>query len=148
MKTLTTINQLMGIASKAHYLNGGNAIKIFAKDKRGIFTIEQVAETLQCNPDELKELLQQNQIMCGDYVIAEAWGDGEKLSTFALRTLADKINKTQKKQNTFEDAPLSIVIISFVIALYGVNWLFNPDTVTLVFAGLIVAMCIGFKRIK
>ncbi len=89
--TLTTINQIMSIASKAHYLNGGNANKVLAKDKKGIFTVEQVADTLQCDPVELKQVLQQNQIMCGDYVIDEAWGDGEKLSTFALRTLNDKL---------------------------------------------------------
>lgn len=149
--TLTTINQIMSIASKAHYLNGGNASKILAKDKKGIFTIEQVAETLQRDPVELKELLQQNQIMCGDYVIAEEWGDGEKLSTFALRMLTDKINKTQKKQqkqNTLEDCPLLVLIMSFVITLYVFNWLFNPDTVTLVFAGLITAIYLGVKRIK
>lgn len=29
--TLTTINQIMSIASKAHYLNGGNASKVLAK---------------------------------------------------------------------------------------------------------------------
>lgn len=95
MSTLRTINQIMGIASKAHYLNGGNASKVLAKDKKGIFTIEQVAETLQCDPVELKQLLQQNDIMCGDYVINEAWGDGEKLSTFALRALT----KPQKQSN-------------------------------------------------
>lgn len=94
--TLTTINQIMSIASKAHYMNGGNASKILAKDKKGIFTVEQVADTLQCDPVELKQVLQQNQIMCGDYVIDEAWGDGEKLSTFALRTLNDKLAEQQK----------------------------------------------------
>lgn len=94
--TLTTINQIMSIASKAHYMNGGNASKILAKDKKGIFTVEQVADTLQCDPVELKHVLQQNQIMCGDYVIDENWGDGEKLSTFALRTLNDKFAEQQE----------------------------------------------------
>lgn len=93
---LTTINQVMSIASKAHYMNGGNASKILAKDKKGIFTIEQVADTLQCDPAALKQVLQQNQIMCGDYVIDEAWGDGEKLSTFALRTLNDNLDEQQE----------------------------------------------------
>lgn len=93
---LTTINQVMSIASKAHYMNGGNTSKILAKDKKGIFTIEQVADTLQCDPAELKQVLQQNQIMCGDYVIDEAWGDGEKLSTFALRTLNDNLDEQQE----------------------------------------------------
>lgn len=102
MKTLTTINQIMSIASKAHYLNGGNASKILAKDKKGIFTIEQVAETLQCNPTELKELLQQNKIMCGDYVINEDFGDGKKLSTYALRTLNNKFLDTQNQSNIFD----------------------------------------------
>lgn len=95
MSTLRTINQIMGIASKAHYLSGGNASKVLAKDKKGLFTIEQVAETLQCDPVELKALLQQQSIMCGDYIIDESWGDGKKLSTFALRTLS---NKTQHKK--------------------------------------------------
>lgn len=94
MSTLRTINQIMGIASKVHYLTGGNASKVLAKNKKGLFTIEQVAETLQCDPVELKALLQQQGIMCGDYVIDESWGDGKKLSTFALRTLS---NKTQQK---------------------------------------------------
>lgn len=94
--TLTTINQIMSIASKAHYMNGGNASKILAKDKKGIFTVEQVADTLQCDPVELKQALQQNQIMCGDFVIDEAWGDGEKLSTFALRALNDKFAERQE----------------------------------------------------
>ena len=94
--TLTTINQIMSIASKAHYMNGGNVSKILAKDKKGIFTIEQVADTLQCDPVELKQVLQQNQIMCGDFVINDAWGDGEKLSTFALRTLNDKFVEQQE----------------------------------------------------
>nr|DAH73278.1 MAG TPA: hypothetical protein [Caudoviricetes sp.] len=98
--TLTTINQIMSIASKAHYMNGGNASKILAKDKKGIFTIEQVAETLQCDPAELKQVLQQNQIMCGDYVIAEEWGDGEKLSTFALRRLNDTIHPAEAPDHT------------------------------------------------
>lgn len=94
--TLTTINQIMSIASKAHYMNGGNASKILAKDKKGIFTVEQVADTLQCDPVELKQVLQQNQIMCGDFVIDEAWGDGEKLSAFALRALNDKFAEQQE----------------------------------------------------
>lgn len=97
--TLTTINQIMGIAAKAHYINGGNTSKILAKDKKGIFTIEQVAETLQCDPTELKQVLQQSGKMCGDYVIDEAWGDGEKLSTFALRTLNDKLTEQQEQTN-------------------------------------------------
>lgn len=96
---LTTINQIMSIASKAHYINGGNASKILAKDKKGIFTIEQVAETLNWDPVELKEVLQQNKIMCGDYVIDETWGDGTKLSTFALRTLNDALEEQQKNAN-------------------------------------------------
>lgn len=96
MSTLRTINQIMGIASKVHYLTGGNASKVLAKDKKGIFTIEQVAETLQCDPVELKALLQQQGIMCGDYVINEVWGDGEKLSTFALRTLCNKTQQLPK----------------------------------------------------
>lgn len=96
MSILRTVNQMASIASKLHYLNGGNASKILAKDKKGIFTIEQVAETLQCDPNELKQVLVQNNIMCGDYVINENWGDGEKLSTYALRTLSDK-----KQQSNF-----------------------------------------------
>lgn len=94
--TLTTINQIMSIASKAHYLNGGNASKVLAKDKKGIFTIDQVAETLQCDPIELKQVLQQNKIMCGDYVINEDWGDNKKLSTYALRTLSNKLTEQSK----------------------------------------------------
>lgn len=98
MSILRTVNQMASIASKLHYLNGGNASKILAKDKKGIFTIEQVAETLQCDPNELKQLLVQNNIMCGDYVIDENWGDGEKLSTYALRTLKDKTTKKQQSK--------------------------------------------------
>lgn len=93
---LTTVNQIMSIASKAHYLSGGNASKILAKDKKGMFTLEQVSETLQCDPTELKALLQQNQIMCGDYVINDAWGNGTKLSTFALRTLSNNVQNQSK----------------------------------------------------
>ena len=104
---LTTINQIMSIASKAHYLNGGNTSKILAKDKKGIFTIEQVAETLNCDPVELKEVLRQNKIMCGDYVIVEEWGDGEKLSTFALRTLSSNITKDKKDVK----APFSVKVV-------------------------------------
>lgn len=96
---LTAINQVMSIASKAHYMNGGNASKVLAKDKKGIFTIDQVAATLDCDPTELKQVLQQNKIMCGDYVIEEAWGDGEKLSTFALRTLNDKVAEKQNQSS-------------------------------------------------
>lgn len=109
MSILRTVNQIMGIASKAHYLNGGNASKILAKDKKGIFTLEQVAETLQCDPLELKQLLQQNNIMCGNYVIKEDWGDGEKLSTYALRTLKGKTNKQQ-----YQDAPIWANIVTFL----------------------------------
>lgn len=100
--TLTTINQIMSIASKAHYLNGGNASKILAKDKKGIFTIEQVAATLNVDPDELKTLLQQQGVMCGDYVITEEFGEGTKLSTYALRTLNNKIADTQNQSNIFD----------------------------------------------
>lgn len=149
--TLTTINQIMSIASKAHYLNGGNASKILAKDKKGIFTIEQVATTLNVDPDELKTLLQQQGIMRGDYVITEEWGDGEKLSTFALRKLSDNLIKKpqqQKTKQTLEDCPLPVLIISFVITMYIFNWLFNPDVVTLVFASLITVIWLAFKRIK
>lgn len=132
MKTLTTINQIMSIASKAHYLNGGNASKILAKDKKGIFTIEQIAETLQCDPTELKELLQQNQIMCGDYVIAEEWGDGEKLSTFALRTLTNKIQKKQqssflklKKPDPNQKPQLWANIVTALIILFPVLFIMD-----------------------
>lgn len=111
---LTTINQVMSIASKAHYMNGGNASKILAKDKKGIFTIDQVAETLGCDPNELKQVLQQNKIMCSDYVIVEEWGDGTKLSTFALRTLNDAMNQQEKK---------SFSMVWFWVVLF-VMWLF------------------------
>lgn len=116
---LTTMNQVMGIAAKAHYMNGGNTSKILAKDKKGIFTIEQVAETLQCDPVELKQALQQNQIMCGDYVIDEAWGDGEKLSTFALRTLNDKLNDAGNKQTNWTS------IFTWIAILFVMCTLFN-----------------------
>lgn len=119
MKTLTTINQIMSIASKAHYLNGGNASKILAKDKKGIFTIEQVAETLQCDPTELKELLQQNQIMCGDYIIAEEWGDGEKLSTFALRTLNDNLIKCQQQTEQCTPTWLCIIVVGVLCSMFN-----------------------------
>lgn len=118
MKTLTTINQIMGIASKAHYLNGGNTSKILAKDKKGIFTIEQVATTLQCDPAELKELLQQKGIMCGDYVIREEFGDNTKLSTFALRLLNESMNK-QEAQTDW------VNIFTWIIILFVMCTLFN-----------------------
>ena len=117
--TLTTINQIMGIAAKAHYLNGGNAGKVLAKDKKGIFTIEQVAETLQCDPVELKQVLQQNQIMCGDYIIDEAWGDCDKLSTFALRTLSDNLTKQQEKPD--KKTMLYVVGVWCILAII-VDW--------------------------
>lgn len=119
--TLTTINQIMSIASKAHYLNGGNASKILAKDKKGIFTIEQVAETLQCDPVELKQMLQQNKIMCGDYVIVEEFGDGEKLSTFALRTLSDSMTKAADKTGWTN-------IFTWITILFVLTILFNGST--------------------
>lgn len=117
---LTTINQVMSIASKAHYMNGGNTSKILAKDKKGIFTIEQVATTLNVDPDSLKEWLQQEQIMCGDYVIVEEWGDGEKLSTYALRTLNDHIyNAKSEKQTNW------VNIYTWIIILFVMCTLFN-----------------------
>ena len=140
--TLTTINQLMSIASKAHYLNGGNTSKILAKDKKGIFTIEQVAETLDVNTDELKTLLQNNKIMVGDYVIDECWGDGEKLSTYALRTLTDKINKQQQTQN--QEPQLWSLVLSWIIVSIGLIWLDWFDTVTTVFIILITfILCVA-----
>lgn len=124
--TLTTINQIMSIASKAHYLNGGNANKILAKDKKGIFTIEQVAETLQCDPTELKELLQQHQIMCGDYVIREEFGDDTKLSTFALRLLNESMNKQEEAQTNW------VNIFTWIIILFVMCALFNGGVGTVV----------------
>lgn len=115
---LTTVNQIMSIASKAYYLNGGNASKILAKDKKGIFTIEQVATTLNVDPDELKETLQQQGIMCGDYVIREEFGDGTKLSTFALRLFNDAMNKPEEKTN-WTSIFTWIVILFVMCALFG-----------------------------
>lgn len=153
MSTLRTISQIMSIASKAHYLNGGNASKVLAKDKKGIFTIEQVAETLQCDPVELKQLLQQNDIMCGDYVIAEEWGDGEKLSTYALRTLKGKTSKQQSKFLSFlgfkqpqsgqEDAPLWAKISSSLFIASVV--LLIMDYPLLAIVALLIAICFLFK---
>lgn len=129
MGILRTINQIMGIASKAHYLSGGNASKVLAKDKKGLFTIEQVAETLQCDPVELKALLQQQGIMCGDYVIDESWGDGKKLSTFALRTLSNKpqhpsflgFNKPQQQNmsNTRKNIIALCMLVLILLFLFG-----------------------------
>lgn len=133
---LTTINQVMSIASKAHYINGGNTSKILAKDKKGIFTIEQVATTLNVDPDELKEVLQREGIMCGDYVIVEEWGDGEKLSTFALRTLNNFVNKPEKKTNWISIFTW-IIILFIMCAFFGggagatltfVLWIINKFT--------------------
>lgn len=117
--TLTTINQIMSIASKAHYLNGGNASKILAKDKKGIFTIEQVATTLNVDPDELKTLLQQQSIMCGDYVIREEFGDGTKLSTFALRLLNENANAQDETSTDWTS------IFTWIIILFVMCTLFN-----------------------
>lgn len=126
MSTLRTINQIMSIASKAHYLTGGNASKVLAKDKKGLFTIEQVAETLQCDPVELKALLQQQGIMCGDYVINEVWGDGEKLSTFALRTLCNKTQhlgfkkpQSQYMSNTRANIIALCVLVLILLFIFG-----------------------------
>lgn len=132
--TLTTINQIMSIASKAHYLNGGNASKVLAKDKKGIFTIEQVAETLDVNVDELKTLLRNNKIMCGDYVIDEFWGDGEKLSTYALRTLNDSLTKDETKCGV----PMWTHVV-FVAALCGVFNLFGMWVLGL-FLGIVLCV--------
>lgn len=115
---LTTMNQVMSIASKAHYMNGGNTSKILAKDKKGIFTIEQVAETLGVDPTELKQALRQNQIMCGDYVIDEAWGDNEKLSTYALRTLNDHIYNAESEKQTNWTSIFTWVAILFVMCTF------------------------------
>lgn len=120
--TLTTINQIMSIASKAHYLNGGNASKILAKDKKGIFTIEQVAETLDVNADDLKALLQNNKIMCGNYVIDENWGNGEKLSTYALRALNTAINEEPQKETNWTG------IFTWIAILFVMCTLFNGAT--------------------
>lgn len=117
--TLTTINQIMSIASKAHYLNGGNASKILAKDKKGIFTIEQVATTLNVDPNELKELLQQQGIMCGDYVITEEWGDGEKLSTFALKTLNDHVITYQQQTEQGIPTWLCIIVVGILCSMFN-----------------------------
>lgn len=153
MSTLRTINQIMSIASKAHYLNGGNASKVLAKDKKGIFTIEQVAETLQCDPVELKQLLQQNDIMCGDYVVAEEWGDGEKLSTYALRTLKGKTSKQQSKFLSFlgfkqpqagqEDAPIWAKIACTLIIATIVLFIVGYPLLGIV--ALLIAICFLFK---
>lgn len=141
MSTLRTINQIMSIASKAHYLNGGNASKVLAKDKKGIFTIEQVAETLQCDPVELKQLLQQNDIMCGEYVINENWGDGEKLSTYALRTLKGKTSKQQYQSG--QDAPIWAKIACTLIIATIVLFIVGYPLLGIV--ALLIAICFLFK---
>ena len=133
MSTLRTVNQIMSIATKAHYLNGGNASKVLAKDKKGIFTIEEVAQTLNVDADELHQLLIEKGIMCGDYVIIEEWGDGEKLSTYALRTLKEACEKPDQIES-----PISWLSI-FVVAI-GCEVFFN-DTVT----GIICAILIFCK---
>ena len=140
---LTTINQVMSIASKAHYMNGGNASKILAKDKKGIFTIEQVANTLECDPVELKQVLQQNKIMCGDYVIVEEWGDGEKLSTYALRTLNDTL---AKYENQAEQTPSTLFYVIMIGILCGVcNTVFNAWYIGL-FIGLFLCWLIKNEK--
>lgn len=117
--TLTTINQIMGIASKAHYLNGGNTSKILAKDKKGIFTIEQVADTLELDADALKTALQEKKIMCGDYVIVEEWGDGDKLSTYALRTLNDNLTSEPQKETNWTSIFTWIAILFIMCTLFN-----------------------------
>lgn len=153
MGMLRTLNQMASIASKLHYLNGGNASKILAKDKKGIFTLEQVAETLNCDPVELKTLLQQNGIMCGDYVINESWGDGKKLSTYALRTLSDKTTKKQqsvvpsflKFKQPQPDQKVepwaNIVIVLFIISIV----LFSFDYELLGIATLLIMVGVMIK---
>ncbi len=117
--TLTTINQIMGIASKAHYLNGGNTSKILAKDKKGIFTIEQVAETLGWTAEDVKTVLNQSGKMLGDYVIDENWGDGEKLSTYALRTLHTAINEEPQKETNWTSIFTWIAILFIMCTLFN-----------------------------
>ena len=150
MNIFRTVNQIMSIASKAHYLNGGNASKVLAKDKKGIFTIEQVSETLQCNPVELKQLLQQNGIMCGDYVINEAWGDGKKLSTFALRTLSNKQEHQSKifsltipQQQYSQDTPIWAKIVTFLFIASIVLFIIGYPLLAIV--TLLLAICAVFK---
>lgn len=135
--TLTTINQIMSIASKAHYLNGGNTSKILAKDKKGIFTIDQVATTLNIDPDELKTMLQQQGIMCGDYVIREEFGDGTKLSTFALRMLNKNTNTQEEASTDWINIFTWIIILFVMCTLFGgsagatltfVLWVINKFT--------------------
>ena len=152
MNILRTVNQIMSIASKAHYLNGGNASKVLAKDKKGIFTIEQVSETLQCNPVELKQLLQQNGIMCGDYVINEAWGDGKKLSTFALRTLSNKVTKSNNQQQQYgQHAPTWAKIVTFLfiasVALFIIGYPLLAIVTLLLMIGVVFKpACKQFKE--
>ena len=127
---LRTANQIMSIATKAHYLNGGNASKILAKDKKGIFTIEQVAQTLNVDVDELHNLLIEKGIMCGDYVIIEEWGDNDKLSTYALRTLKDAAEKPEQIKT-----PISW--LSIIVICVGLELLFN-ETVAFIIVGFLV----------
>lgn len=117
--TLTTINQIMGIASKAHYLNGGNTSKILAKDKKGIFTIEQVAETLGWTAEDVKTVLNQSGKMLGDYVIDENWGDGVKLSTYALRTLHTAINEEPQKETNWTSIFTWIAILFIMCTFFN-----------------------------
>lgn len=117
--TLTTINQIMSIASKAHYLNGGNTSKILAKDKKGIFTIEQVAETLGWSVEDVKTVLNQSGKMLGDYVIDENWGDGKKLSTYALRTLHTAINEEPQKETNWTSIFTWIAILFIMCTLFN-----------------------------
>lgn len=143
---LTTINQIMSIASKAHYLNGGNTSKILAKDKKGIFTIEQVAETLNCDPAELKAVLRQNKIMCGDYLIVEEWGDGEKLSTFALRTLSNNITKKQKDVKV----PFEVHVFCALFLSHILLFIFGHPIMAILalLASLPVSLRIIYKKYK
>ena len=119
MSTLRTVNQIMSIATKAHYLNGGNASKILAKDKKGIFTIEQVAQALNVDADELHNLLIEKGIMCGDYVISEDWGDNDKLSTYALRTLKEA---TEKPQTNLDGVGTLFGVIGCIVGYACGNW--------------------------
>ena len=131
MSTLRTVNQIMSIATKAHYLNGGNASKVLAKDKKGIFTIEQVAQTLNVNADELHQVLIEKGIMCGDYVIVEEWGDNDKLSTYALRTLKEASEKPEQIKDPV--SWLSIFVIAVGLELFSV-----PTTIAFIILGILV----------
>lgn len=98
MSMLRTINTIMSIGAKAHYMNGGNTRKAVDPKTKPQYTFDEVVGFLGVDADEFRDaLVEQGFMTMGGYITDERFGQGTKFNDVFVQAFIQAENDKDAK---------------------------------------------------